>query len=293
MISPVTFVDLCRIFCIHSCKNSSCHHQPSGDPGRDIIGHIIQLCRNTAEIKIFVIFISKHGIHGIDTLVQKHQRHPADSHIKHGGDHAVGCIFRNGFHGSLCHAGFRKLSGITAYDHGHRIACLVQSSVFQPVINLHTLIFQGTGGKKLIAPENLQHKSGYRQIPVKIIKHQKRHPAAEQTDKHYDQKASCQLTAVIFRKNLPDHLFQHCDQIADDTDRMIKPSGISDQKIQHKSYDQRRKTIFQHLFSASVLSYIPVRSSESVPEPWDFRNNKDAEILPSACLGHGYNPILF
>ena len=80
---------------------------------------------------------------------------------------------------------------------------------------------------------------------------------------------------------------------SDGTHRMVKPPGISDQKIQHKSYDQCRKTIFQHLFSASVLSYIPVRSSESVPEPWDFRNNKDAEILPSACPGHGYNPILF
>ena len=257
MVSPVSSVDLCRILRIHPCKNSSCYHQPAGDPGRDIICHIIQFGCNTAKIQVFIIFVPQHGIHGIDAFVQKHQRHTTNGHIKHGRDNTIRSIFRNCFHCCFCHTGFRKLFGITANDHGNRITCLIQCPVFQAVINFHTFVFQRTGGKQLIAPEYLQHKTCHRQKTIKIIKDQKWHSTTEQTDKNYGHKASCQLSSMTFRKNLPNGFLQYRDQISDNTDRMVQPSGIPDKKIQHKSKDQCQKTIFQHLFSASVLFYIP------------------------------------
>ena len=83
VISSVSAVDLRCIFHIHFYKCRGCHHQPSLKSGWNIIGHIIQFCSAAAKIQIFIILITQHGIHGIDSLVKKHQPHSADCHIKH------------------------------------------------------------------------------------------------------------------------------------------------------------------------------------------------------------------
>ena len=169
----------------------------------------------------------------------------------------------------------------------------VYTALFNPRMDVHDVIRHTDFENLDIMPANIDLSAAEVQLVTEVGREQVLAGVLRQVKDEYDVIiVDCQ-PSMIFRKNLSDYFFQHCDQIADDADRMIKPSGISDQKIQHKSYDQCRKTIFQHLFSASVPSYIPVRSSENVPEPWDFRNNKDEEILPSACPGHGYNPILF
>ena len=44
-------------------------HQQRADPRREKIHHIIQLRRGSAEVKILLILISYHRIHGIDCLI--------------------------------------------------------------------------------------------------------------------------------------------------------------------------------------------------------------------------------
>ena len=42
---------------------------PSGVPDREAD---LQFRRTSSKIQIFIIFIPEHGIHGIDSLIQKH-----------------------------------------------------------------------------------------------------------------------------------------------------------------------------------------------------------------------------
>ena len=85
-IRPVEIEDIPRankllyatcIVGIHSNKYCGQCHQPTGNSGWNIIRHIVKSGCTSSKIQIFIVFISKHRIHSVDALVQKHQGNTA------------------------------------------------------------------------------------------------------------------------------------------------------------------------------------------------------------------------
>ena len=235
MIATVSSVYFNCIFRIHCHKSSGQCHQPSGNPCRNIICHIIKLSCTSSKIQIFIIFISKHGVHGIDTFIQKHQGNPTNRHIKHRRNDSVRRILRNSLHCCLSDANFRKLLGITSYDHRNCITGFLYSSIFQTVIYLHTLRLQGFRCKQLSAPKGFQYKSSPEVPAIQQMDHKTGNTKGEYTYKDYFQNAACQLSFICFRKNFPDSLFQYADQISDEAYRMVQPPWISHKQVKNKA----------------------------------------------------------
>ena len=118
----VAFVNFFCIFPVHALACRRKNHQPCADSRRYVIDDIVQLCRTPSKIQIFVIFVSHHGIHGIDGLIQKAQCRSAEGKKEERCNDTVRRILRDRFHGSFRHSCFRKIFRITSYDHGNRIA---------------------------------------------------------------------------------------------------------------------------------------------------------------------------
>ena len=65
------------------------HHEKSRQTGGDIVGYIVQTCRETAEPTIAFIPIPYHGVECIYHLIGKHPRHTQQHIPEQRSDYAV------------------------------------------------------------------------------------------------------------------------------------------------------------------------------------------------------------
>ena len=72
MVSAVPPPDFKCVFAAHSGDQAGRRRKgQAGKPRRNIIDQVIQLCRRTAEIQVFLVLITNHGIHGVDCLIKE------------------------------------------------------------------------------------------------------------------------------------------------------------------------------------------------------------------------------
>ena len=188
MLSPVSFINLRRLFCIHSCQKCRRDHQNCRYSGWQIIKHVIHLCRHSPEIKIFFVLISQHRIHRIDRFIEESKRCTA-KHQKHQRrSHTIGCIFCHSFHCCLCNPFFCKRLGISSYNHGNCFSCPLHILCFQSMVYLLTFHRKGTCRQDLVTPEAFQKKRNSRVDLLCRPQHQTWNPCTDQN--HQDPQNS-------------------------------------------------------------------------------------------------------
>src|SRR5699024_5276350 len=97
------------IWTVKSRQKRCRRHNQSGQTGRDKVDDVVQTGRTGSEITVSVVFVSHHGIHGIDAFIGKSQYRTADHQIKQRGDHTVGSVFRHRLHRGFGDARFAQI----------------------------------------------------------------------------------------------------------------------------------------------------------------------------------------
>ena len=129
MIETISFKDAVCIFAIKLPATDKCrsNHQICTDSCRYEIDHIIKPCRKSAKIHIFIIFVAKHGVHRIHSLVYKAKHRPADCSVKHRCNHSVRCIFSYRLNCRPCDTCRIKHRCISANNHGNSPSSCINS----------------------------------------------------------------------------------------------------------------------------------------------------------------------
>ena len=239
MVVPVPLEDLPAVFEIQPQNPAGQQHGKTAETGRDIVEHIVQPGRDTADILIGHLHITQHGIHGVDSLIGKGQGRAAQGKEKHGGDDAVGAVLRHGFHRSPCHRFFIQRRCIPSHDHGHGIPGLLNGSGFQGGIDLHALGFQAFGRQNLPAHNAADDKPQPGADQAAEPENGQRHTEADRHRKHPQNAPGGHLPGPGFRENSPQQLFQPGDQLADGHHRVGNGMRVPQQAIQKEAEEQR------------------------------------------------------
>ena len=202
---------------------------------RDIVRHIVQLCRRTAKIEIFLVFVAQHTVHGVDGLVGQGQRRTAQQHIKQRRNDAVAGVLSHRLHRSLGHAlggqGFR----VAAHDAAHSLPGCGQAAFFQLGIDIRALLHQSLCGQRLPAPEHLdgkpQQRVKHRRAPADKAREQQRpHRQAER-----QHRAAQQLALRRFGQAGAEEFFQPGDGFAHVHHRVGQPRRVAENGVQHEA----------------------------------------------------------
>lgn len=73
--------------------------EQSGDSGRKVIGNIIHSGGKAAKFPETIVFISHHGIEGVNHFVAHHERSSSQGKVKDGGNDTVAQVLCQGFQG--------------------------------------------------------------------------------------------------------------------------------------------------------------------------------------------------
>ena len=217
-------------------RDSSCQHQQKGcQPGGYKTEHIVHMGRGTAEIQVFLVFIADHAVHGIDALIKERQRGAADHHVEKGRDHTVRQIFRSRFNCGPGHARVVQGSGIPAHDPGHlfpgfwQIACL-QHLIYRSGFPDHIPDCQA-----LPAPDCFQKKTEQGMDPLQRKKKDGRQRQTGRGHERRQQAPGHPLSRGRISETLAQSVFQKCDGLSHDHDRMCQPGRIPCQQIEQKT----------------------------------------------------------
>ena len=129
----------------HSGRDCPCVQQDDMDkiyPGGNKIEPVVYDRREPSEIKVFVVFISHHGVQSIHALVQESQRCSADHHKQHRRNDPIGCVLRYRLHHSLGDLLKIQIFRISSHDPGQIPARIRQIFRFYVPVDPHTLLFQ-------------------------------------------------------------------------------------------------------------------------------------------------------
>ena len=131
------------------------NHKDSGQPGRSQIKQVVQPGCTAAEVHVSVIFVSHHGIHGVDGLVQRASCRPQKCHEQKGGNDTVRGIFSHGLHGCPGDSALIQRCGIPSHNHGYIISGLLGAAFLQAAAHLHALCIQSPGCQHETAQKSL------------------------------------------------------------------------------------------------------------------------------------------
>ena len=159
MLSSVPLPDPNGLLSFSSAKAADGDQQKGRNPCRQIIDQIIQLCRCPSEVKIGLILIAQHTVHGIHRLIKKGQKRTADQKIKEGCDHAIGEILGYRLDSCLYHPFLRQRLRISSDDTGKGLPCIFQAVCLQFLINQHAFLLQIPQSQNLPAPKHFQGKA--------------------------------------------------------------------------------------------------------------------------------------
>ena len=264
MVIAVSFEDLPGIFCRQTGKSCCCHHKKSGHSRRNIIEYVVHFCCKTSEIQIFFILISDHGIHRVDCLIEGSKHRSADRQIQKRCHHTIRGIFCHRLHGCFCHTFCCQPLRISADDHGNRIACRLQILFFQFFVNLHALIFQRFCRQHPVAEQCHHGQMQIRMDPARQIQHTCHRPGSYTADDHCQKYTCCLFALFCLWKNCPKPFFRNCDQITDQSDRMIEAVRIADQQIE-KHTEQKCHHAFSSIYhdAFSLSSFFVIQFSRN------------------------------
>ena len=203
MFPPVPAPDLPRVLPVQPGEECGCGHKKRCDPGGDVVEHIVHLCREPPEPDVSVIFIAKHGVHGIHCLVKESQRGSADQQVKKRRGHSVRSILSNCLHGGFRDALLCEILCIPAYDHGHSFSRPRKVSLLQLPVHLPALGGQASRRQDLKAPECLQQEPEHRMdIPGKK-EQDKRDQKRQQGSRHPEHAPRCHEMGAAHFPQLP------------------------------------------------------------------------------------------
>ena len=231
-------------------QNTACQqHDKAAEPGGDVIEHIVQLCRNAADVLIGHLHIAQHGIHGVHRLIGKGQGRAPQGKIEHGGDHAVGAVLRHGLHRRPGHGLVIQRLGVPAHNHGDGVAGIFNGAGFQGGIDLHALGFQALGRQDLPAHHGADRQPQPGADQAAEIQQPQRHAEAHCHGEHPQNPPRGHLPCPGFGKQLPQSLFQGRDQLADEHHRMGNAVRVSHQAVQEKAQQEGEKNFVSHMLS--------------------------------------------
>ena len=237
MAVPVPPPDAPCTFGIVSGKGRSRHPQKGGKAAGDVICHIVQLCGCAAKIKVLLVLVAQHTVHGVDGLVGQRQRCPADEHIQQRRNDAVAGIFGHRFHGGLGHALGGQVLGVAAHDAAHGFAGRGQVVPDQLVIHICALLCKASGCQRLPAPEHLYGKA---QPRAELCRRQT-HKARDQKGAHRQAErrhgTAQQLSLRGAGQAGAQELFQPGNASAHEHHRVRQPRRVAEESVQHKAAD--------------------------------------------------------
>ena len=237
MVAPVPPPDAPCALGIVSGKGRSRHPQKGGKAAGDVVGHIVQLRGCAAKVKILLVFVAQHAVHGIDSLVGQRQRCPADEHIQQRRNDAVAGIFGHRFHRSLGHALGGQVLGIAAHDAAHGFAGSGQVVPDQLVIHICALLRKALGCQRLPAPEHLYGKAQ----PRAELYRRQTHKARDQKGAHRQAErrhgTAQQLALRGAGQAGAQELFQPGNASAHEHHRVRQPRRVAEEGVQHKTAD--------------------------------------------------------
>lgn len=142
VLSPVTAEYPPAVYRVKSQQPARRQHQQRGQACGKVIHDVIRPCRDQTNIFVGRFYISQHGVHRVDRLIEEAQRRAAQRQKQQRRHHAVRGIFRYSFH---CRTGHRRViqrRGIPAHDHGDCIPRPADIAALQCTVDLHALITQ-------------------------------------------------------------------------------------------------------------------------------------------------------
>ena len=237
MAVPVPPPDAPCTFGIVSGKGRSRHPQKGGKAAGDVVGHIVQLRGCAAKIKVLLVLVAQHTVHGVDGLVGQRQRCPADEHIQQRRNHTVAGIFGHRFHRGLGHALGGQVLGVAAHDAAHGFAGRGQVVPDQLVIHIFAFLCKALGCQCLPAPEHLYGKA---QPRAELCRRQT-HKARDQKSSHRQAERRHGTTQQLSLRGAgqagAQELFQPGDAPAHEHHRVRQPRRVAEEGIQHKAAD--------------------------------------------------------
>ena len=224
-------------------------HETGRKPGRNIVAHIVQSGCCSSEVYVFDIFISNHGIHGINRLIEKYPGSASQHHVKERGNNSIRGIFRHSLHRSLRNSQVCEIFGIPPYDHGDCGSCALCISGGQRVIHLHALLFQRTPRHHLPAHHAFHRHSSQWMNRVRGSQNEHRGKSCDQKNSDNQRGSRPSLRLFVCRKPFAEPCLQPCDQVTDAADRMGYIPWISKQRIEGTARKCSQYMVTYHLFS--------------------------------------------
>ena len=238
VVVPVPAEDPPAVSAVHPQQRARRQHQQGGQTGGKVVHHIVHLRRSKADIPIGRLYVTQHGIHGIDRLIEEPQGRASDGQEHHGRHHAVGGILRHRLHRRPGDARPVQPGGIPAHDHAHRIARALGIPGGQGPVDLHALRPQGLRRQDLPAHDAL-HRQPKPGTDAPAQPQQKgRDPGGNRGDQHPQDPSRQTLPLRSRRENAAQQLLQRGDQLSDGNHRVGKAVGVSQQEVYPETGEQ-------------------------------------------------------
>ena len=237
MVVPVPPPDAPCALGIVAGKGRSGHPQKGGNAAGDVVCKVVQLRGCAAKIKVLLVLVAQHAVHGVDGLVGQRQRCPADEHIQQRRNDAVAGIFGHRFHRSFGHTLCGQVLGVAAHDAAHGFASGGQVVPDQLVIHICALLRKAPCRQRLPAPEHLHRKA---QPRAELCRRQT-HKARDQKGAHRQAErrhgTAQQLALRGAGQAGTQEFFQPGDASSHKHHRVRQPRRVAEEGVQHKTAD--------------------------------------------------------
>ena len=234
----ITAIGTCMVPAVLPHKTEQVHspdsqdHQKSRDTCRDIVGHVVDMCRPTAEVLMPFSLIANHGVERVHHLVSQHARRAKDGEPEQWGNHAIREVLSQRFEGGGAHLLSREFRCVTPHDASHLATSILQTSVEG---NEYGTDFTNEGGASQTVEDDQRFKH-HAQCPMP---HKQQVTYQKGGDEHKDDKGKGDDGSFHFAMiALVQAVFKGRDGLAKPHDRMGQFLRVAEAEVEQPAKEQ-------------------------------------------------------